>query len=145
MTRVEADAALEALRDGDAVSESDIPGRDIFRPSGLMISIDCMNDRLQAVELGRPSADDDTVRLTPRPANFVPHQSGGVLAGIRYDNAAAEPNAPNGHALAQEAINAAGHFGNTTSASNRNTYYIIMSAHGTNPAYCAWRPCWLIR
>ena len=76
-------------------------------------------------------------------ANFVPYQSGGVLAGVWYDNGAAEPNAPNGHALAQEAINAAGHFGNTTAASNRNTYYVIMSAHGTNPdnyqgQYCAW-------
>jgi hypothetical protein len=60
MTRAEANAALEALRDADAVSESDIPGRHIFRPSGLMISIDCMNDRLQAVEFGRPSTDADT-------------------------------------------------------------------------------------
>jgi hypothetical protein len=40
MTRAEADAALEALRDVDVVSESDIPGRHIFRSSGPMIRID---------------------------------------------------------------------------------------------------------
>ena len=76
-------------------------------------------------------------------SQFVPYQSGGTLAGVWYDNAAAEPSAPNGHALAQEADNAAGHFGNTTSASNRDAYYVILSAHGTNPdnyqgQYCAW-------
>jgi len=43
----------------------------------------------------------------------------------------------------QEAVNAAAHFGNTTAASNRYAYYVIMSPHGTNPdsyqgQYCAW-------
>ncbi|MFF2142319.1 putative Ig domain-containing protein [Kitasatospora sp. NPDC058190] len=79
----------------------------------------------------------------PSNANFVPYQSGGVLAGVWYDNAAASPSAATGHQLGQEAVNAAAHFGNTTAASNRDAYYVILSPHGTNPdnyqnQYCAW-------
>jgi len=79
----------------------------------------------------------------PSNANFVPYQSGGVLAGVWYDNSAPSPATASGAQLAQEAINAAAHFGNTTAALNRNAYYIIMSPTGTNPdsyqgQYCAW-------
>ncbi|AUG75610.1 hypothetical protein CFP65_0656 [Kitasatospora sp. MMS16-BH015] len=79
----------------------------------------------------------------PSNANFIPYQTGGVLAGVWYDNAAASPSAASGHQLGQEAVNAAGHFGNTTAASNRDAYYVILSPHGTNPdnyqnQYCAW-------
>ena len=79
----------------------------------------------------------------PSNADFIPYQSGGVLAGVWYDNSAASPAAATGTQLAQEALNAAAHFGNTTPASNRYTYYVILSPHGTNPdhyqgAYCAW-------
>jgi hypothetical protein len=82
----------------------------------------------------------------PSNANFTPYQSGGVLSGVWYDNSAASPSAATGHQLGQEAVNAAAHFGNTTAASNRNTYYVILSPHGTNPdnykspttGYCAW-------
>ncbi|MEV8524271.1 Ig domain-containing protein [Streptomyces sp. NPDC052000] len=79
----------------------------------------------------------------PSNANFVPYQSGGVLSGVWYDNAAASPSAASGHQLGQEAVNAAAHFGNTTAASNRDAYYVILSPHGTNPdsyqgQYCAW-------
>ncbi|MEO9214708.1 MAG: PKD domain-containing protein [Rhodanobacter sp.] len=79
----------------------------------------------------------------PANANFIPYQSGGVLAGVWYDNSGPSPATASGHQLAQEAINAAAHFGNTTAASNRDAYYIIMSPTGTNPdsyqgAYCAW-------
>jgi hypothetical protein len=63
MPRSEADAALESLRDLDAVSGSDEPGRHIFRPSGLMISIGCMRECLAAVELGRPQDRSDSVRF----------------------------------------------------------------------------------
>src|SRR5581483_4898920 len=69
---------------------------------------------------------------TPASA-FVPYQSGGVLAGAWYDNSAASPSTATEHQLAQEAINAAAHFGNTTAASNRNAYYVILSPHGTDP------------
>jgi putative Ig domain-containing protein/carbohydrate binding protein with CBM4/9 domain len=82
----------------------------------------------------------------PSNAAFVPYQSGGVLAGVWYDNSAASPSAATGHQLGVEAVNAAAHFGNTTAASNRNTYYVILSPHGTDPdgykdpntGYCAW-------
>ncbi|MEY9968614.1 hypothetical protein ABIA33_006698 [Streptacidiphilus sp. MAP12-16] len=79
----------------------------------------------------------------PSNANFIPYQSGGVLAGVWYDNAAASPGTASGHQLGQEAVNAAGHFGNTTAAANRDAYYVILSPTGTNPdsyqgQYCAW-------
>jgi serine protease len=70
----------------------------------------------------------------------------GVLAGIWYDNSAASPSAATGHQLAVEAVKAAGHFGNTTAASNRLAQYIILSPTGTKPdgfntpngGFCAW-------
>ncbi|WP_344571192.1 Ig domain-containing protein, partial [Kitasatospora viridis] len=82
----------------------------------------------------------------PANANFIPYQAGGVLSGVWYDNSAASPSAATGNQLAQEAINAAGHFGNTTAAANRDAYYIVLSPHGTDPdnyqdpntGYCAW-------
>lgn len=61
MTRHAADTALDSLRDLSALSESDQSGQHVFRPSGLMISIHCMRDRLEAIELGRPSAQTDRV------------------------------------------------------------------------------------
>jgi len=63
MARVEANAALEQLRDSDTISASDVPGRHIIRPSGLMMSIDCMHEQLQAVEVHRPETNADTVRF----------------------------------------------------------------------------------
>jgi hypothetical protein len=63
MARAEANAALEQLRDADAVSASDVPGRHVIRPSGLVVSIGCMHERLQVVELHRPETGADTVRF----------------------------------------------------------------------------------
>jgi serine protease len=79
----------------------------------------------------------------PAGAAHVPYPTNGVYAGVWYDNAAASPATASGHQLGQEAVNAAAHFGNTTAASNRYAYYVILSPHGTNPdsyqgAYCAW-------
>jgi serine protease len=82
----------------------------------------------------------------PSNADFVPYQTGGVLSGVYYDNSAASPSAATGHQLGAEAVKAAGHFGNTTAAANRDAYYVILSPHGTNPdnyqsptqGYCAW-------
>ncbi|WP_194913997.1 putative Ig domain-containing protein [Catenulispora rubra] len=76
-------------------------------------------------------------------SQFVPYQSGGVLAGVWYDNSQASPSAASGNQLGQEALAAAHHFGNTTAASNRHSYYVILSPTGTNPdnyqgQYCAW-------
>ncbi|MDX2814465.1 hypothetical protein PV410_18160 [Streptomyces sp. PA03-5A] len=61
MPREAANAALDSLRDHSALSESDRPGQHIFRPSGLMISMECMQGTLQAIELGRPLAQTDRV------------------------------------------------------------------------------------
>jgi serine protease len=86
-------------------------------------------------------------------ASYVPYQQN-IFAGAWYDNSAASPSAATGTQLAQEAIKAAAHFGNTATGSNRYTYYVILSPHGTNPdnyqsptqGYCAWHlPAWLRR
>ncbi|MGF1429251.1 hypothetical protein [Kitasatospora sp. LaBMicrA B282] len=82
----------------------------------------------------------------PSNAKFVPYQKGGVLAGVWYDNSGASPQGATGNQLGQEAVKAAKHFGNTSAASNRHTYYVILSPHGTDPdgyqdpntGYCAW-------
>ena len=76
-------------------------------------------------------------------AQYIPYQSGGVLSGVWYDNSKASPAAATAAQLGTEAVNAAAHFGNTTAASNRYSYYVILSPHGTNPdqyqgQYCAW-------
>jgi hypothetical protein len=79
----------------------------------------------------------------PANAAYVPYQSGGVLSGVWYDNSKASPSAATAAQLGQEAVSAASHFGNTTAASNRYAYYVILSPHGTNTdnyqgSYCAW-------
>jgi serine protease len=80
----------------------------------------------------------------PSNAAHVGYPVGGVLAGVWYDNSGTEPDPATGDQLANETINAAGHFGNTTAASNRYTQYVILSATGTNPdnyktgGFCAW-------
>lgn len=61
MTRHAANTALDSLRDLSAISESDRPGQHVFRPSGLMISIHCVRDMLEATEMGRPSSQTDRV------------------------------------------------------------------------------------
>lgn len=66
-----------------------------------------------------------------------------IVAGVWYDNLVTSPAAATGTQLAQEAIRAAAHFGNTAAGSNTSAYYVIMSPKGTNPdnyqgQYCAW-------
>ncbi|MGC0407719.1 hypothetical protein RKD31_000962 [Streptomyces sp. SAI-163] len=61
MTRHAANTALDSLRDLSAISESDRSGQHVFRLSGLMISIHCARDMLEAIELGRPSSQKDRV------------------------------------------------------------------------------------
>src|SRR5205085_12701567 len=54
------------------------------------------------------------------------------------------PSAPTALQLGQTAVTAASHFGNTTAASNRNSQYVILSAHNVRPdgvpsaGFCAW-------
>ncbi|MEU9116571.1 hypothetical protein AB0D04_33705 [Streptomyces sp. NPDC048483] len=61
MPRDEADTAWDSLRVPDSLSPSDSLGQRIFRPSGLMISIDCMGGALMAAELWRPVNTVDRV------------------------------------------------------------------------------------
>jgi serine protease len=80
----------------------------------------------------------------PSGAPHIGYPTGGALAGVWYDNSAAEPSAASGHQLGQEAVNAAAHFGNTTAATNRYAQYVILSPTGLNPdnyktqGFCAW-------
>ncbi len=79
-------------------------------------------------------------------AAHVGYPTGGALAGVWADGSAAAPQQANAHQIGQEAVNAAGHFGNTTSASNRSVQYFIVSPTGTTPDgfntpggnFCAW-------
>jgi len=72
----------------------------------------------------------------------VGYPTGGALAGVWVDESAASPSQSTGHQLAQEAINAATHFGDFSSSSQ----YVIVSPTGTNPdnyeppttGFCAW-------
>jgi len=66
-----------------------------------------------------------------------------VLAGFCADNAAAAISHPSQSQLATEAVKAAGHFNNTTAASNASAQYVIATATGNNASgfgssYCAW-------
>lgn len=82
----------------------------------------------------------------PSGAPHVGYPTGGAFAGIWYDNSVASPSAATGNDLANEAIKAAAHFGNTTQASNRYVQYVILSPSGTQPdgfntpngGFCAW-------
>ncbi|NKJ22129.1 MULTISPECIES: PKD domain-containing protein [Dyella] len=83
----------------------------------------------------------------PTGASYVGYPTGGAtLAGVWYDNSAASPSNATAAQLGQEAVKAAGHFGNTTAASNRYVQYVILSPTGTHPdgfntssgQFCAW-------
>jgi hypothetical protein len=89
-----------------------------------------------------------TAGATRCPAGATPvgNPLGGALAGVWEDTAGAAPAAATAVQLAAEAERAAGHFGNTTSAANRNALYVVLSPTGTTPngfntpagAFCAW-------
>ncbi len=80
----------------------------------------------------------------PSGAAHVGYPTSGAFAGVWYDNSGAEPSAASGNQLANEAIKAAAHFGNTNASANRYAQYDILSPHGTDPdnyqtqGFCAW-------
>ena len=82
----------------------------------------------------------------PSSSQHVGYPTGGALAGVWEDTSTAAPSQASAHQIAVEAVNAAGHFGNTTQNSNRNTQYVIISPTGTHPdgfntffgQFCAW-------
>jgi serine protease len=64
-------------------------------------------------------------------------------AGSWSDNGAPATSHPTQSQLAAEAVRAAAHFGNTSSASNASVQYVIATATGNNASgfgtqYCAW-------
>jgi serine protease len=67
----------------------------------------------------------------------------GIYAGTFPDNGVLAPSRPSQSQLAGEAVRAAAHFGNTSSASNASVQYVIATAHNNNASgfgtqYCAW-------
>jgi hypothetical protein len=83
------------------------------------------------------------ITTCPATATFVQHPTSSPLAGVWFDNAAAEPSKASASQLANEAAKAAAHFGNTTQAPNLNAQYVILSPTGTHPngfprGFCAW-------
>jgi serine protease len=82
----------------------------------------------------------------PSTAPHIGYPTGGAFAGIWYDNSVSSPSSATAAQLAQEAVKAAAHFGNTTAASNRYVQYVILSPSGTHPDgfntssgnFCAW-------
>jgi hypothetical protein len=78
--------------------------------------------------------------------SHVGYPTGGAFAGVWYDNSTSAPSQATENQLAQEAFNAAGHFGNSTATANRNAQYVVVSPHGTHPDgyntlfsnWCAW-------
>jgi serine protease len=67
----------------------------------------------------------------------------GLLGKVWYDNASNAPVHPTQAQLAGEAINAAAHFGMTTSSSNASVQYVIATAtqnnmNGFGTSWCAW-------
>jgi hypothetical protein len=67
----------------------------------------------------------------------------GMFAGVWADNTAAAPGRPRQSQLAAEAVKAAEHFGNTTSAKNASVQYVIATATGNSSSgfgrsYCAY-------
>jgi serine protease len=67
----------------------------------------------------------------------------GSFAGYWYDNGSSAPSRPRQSQLANEAVRAAQHFGNTTGSRNASVQYVIATAHGNNASgfgtqYCAW-------
>jgi len=82
----------------------------------------------------------------PAGSAHVGYPTGGALAGVWADTSAAAPAQATGSQIGAEAVNAAGHFGNTTAASNRNVQYVVLSPTGTKPdgfntptsQFCAW-------
>jgi hypothetical protein len=81
--------------------------------------------------------------LTPCSGSGAAGNPSGVLWGSWYDGGLSAPSQPNQSQLAAEAVNAAGHFGNSTVSSNASVQYVIATATGNSmlgfgTQWCAW-------
>jgi serine protease len=80
----------------------------------------------------------------PSGASLIGYPANGVVAGVWTDPSMTSTT-PSAHQIAQEAVDAAAHFGNITPDSNRDVQYDILSPHGSSPdgwlsplQWCAW-------
>jgi hypothetical protein len=79
-------------------------------------------------------------------ATHIPYPTSPVLAGVWYDDTVTSPANATAKQLGDEAVRAAGHFGNTAPGSNRYRQYVILSPTGMHPDgfntasgnFCAW-------
>jgi len=93
-----------------------------------------------------PTVPAGATTCNPSSTPHVGYPSSGALAGVWFDTAAPSPSRATAAQLAQEAVNAAAHFGNTTPGANRYAQYVVVSPSGTHPdgfntptsAFCAW-------
>jgi serine protease len=80
----------------------------------------------------------------PFGADQIPYPYGGALAGVWEDVSSSAPPAATAYQIGREAESAAAHFGNTTTASNRDAQYVVVSPTQTDPdsyqesGFCAW-------
>jgi serine protease len=93
-----------------------------------------------------PEVAKGATRCNPASTPHVGYPTQGALAGVWFDSAAPSPANATPADLAQEAVNAAAHFGNTAPGANRYTQYFIVSPTGTHPDgfglsgenFCGW-------
>jgi serine protease len=93
-----------------------------------------------------PAVPKGASTCDPATTPHVGYPGTGALAGVWFDNAAPAPDSATPDQLAQEAVRAAAHFGNTSPAINRYAQYLIVSPSGTHPDgfglsggnFCAW-------
>jgi serine protease len=91
-----------------------------------------------------PTVPRGATTCNPGTTPHVGYPNAGALAGVWFDTAARSPSQASISQLAQEAVNAAAHFGNTTAAANRYAQYVVVSPSGTHPDgfgsanFCAW-------
>jgi len=93
-----------------------------------------------------PSVLKGATSCSPASTPHVGYPQGGALAGVWFDTDAPSPASATPEQLAQEAVRAAAHFGNTSAVANRYAQYLIVSPSGTHPdgfgiagqSFCAW-------
>jgi serine protease len=93
-----------------------------------------------------PTVAKGATKCDPATTPHVGYPSQGALAGVWFDNTAPAPDSATPAQLAQEAVNAAAHFGNTSPAQNRYVQYFIVSPAGSHPdgfntsgeGFCGW-------
>ena len=83
-------------------------------------------------------------QFCPSSAQSISYPTSNVLAGVWEDTSQPSPLSATESQLAQEAINGAIHFGNTSPSSNLSAQYLVISPTGTSPdgfvsaGFCAW-------